>query len=434
MKFDTLAVHAGAAPDPATGARATPIYQTTSFVFQDADHAARLFGLEEFGNIYSRIGNPTVGVLESRIAALEGGTMAVGCASGHAAQMLVMHCLMEPGTEVAAARQLYGGSINQFAHSFKKYGWGVRWFDIDDPASLDAAITDKTRAVFVESLANPGGLITDLEACSAAAKKAGVPLVVDNTMATPYLTRPKEFGADIIVHSVTKFLAGHGNSIGGMVVDCGTFDWGADPQKFPTLSQPLEFYNALAIHPTFGAFDFGEGPVNVSLAIAVRTFALRDLGPALSPFNAFMAITGIETLPLRMQRHSDSALKIAQWLEQHEGVDWVSYAGLPGHVHHARAEKYAPKGAGAVFTFGVKGGYDAALKTASNLKLFSMLANIGDTRSLVIHSASTTHRQLTDDQRAAAGALPEAVRLSVGLEDPDDLIADLDQALKAAMA
>ncbi|MEL6257619.1 MAG: O-acetylhomoserine aminocarboxypropyltransferase [Pseudomonadota bacterium] len=434
MKFDTLAIHAGAEPDPATGSRATPIHQTTSFVFQDADHAARLFALEEFGNIYSRIGNPTVGVLESRIAALEGGSMAVGCASGHAAQMLVMHCLMEPGAEVAAAGQLYGGSINQFAHTFKKYGWGVKWFDIDDPESLDAALTDKTRAVFVESLANPGGLVTDLEACSAAAKRAGVPLVVDNTMATPFLTKPKDFGADIIVHSVTKFLAGHGNSIAGMVVDCGTFDWGASAGKYPSLSEPLDFYNGLAIHPTFGAIDLGSGPMNISLAIAARAFALRDLGPALSPFNAFMALTGIETLPLRMQRHSDSALKVAQWLDQHPAVSWVSYAGLPGHKHYARAQKYAPKGAGAVFTFGVKGGYEAALKVTSNLKLFSMLANIGDTRSLVIHSASTTHRQLTDQQREAAGALPDAVRLSIGLEDPDDIIADLDQALHTAGA
>jgi O-acetylhomoserine (thiol)-lyase len=429
--FATRAIHAGAAPDPTTGSRATPIHQTTSFVFKDADHAARLFALQEFGQIYTRLTNPTTGVLEDRVAALEGGTAAVAVASGHAAQHMVFHVLMEPGAEFAAAKQLYGGSINQFAHSFKKNGWTVRWFDIDDPKSLKKAITKKTRAVFIESLANPGGLVTDIEACAKAAHDAGVPLIVDNTMASPYLCRPIEHGADIVVHSATKFLGGHGNSIAGVVVDAGTFDWGAYKEKFPTLTEPLAFYNGLVVHDVFGKIGLGPdgAPVNISLAIAVRAFALRDLGPALSPFNAFMVATGIETLPLRMQKHVDNALAVAKWLETHPKVSWVSYAGLKSHRHHKRAKKYTPKGAGSVFTFGVKGGYEAALKVASSLKLFSLLANIGDTKSLVIHSASTTHRQLTDEQRAAAGAAPDAVRLSIGIEDVADIIADLDQAL-----
>ncbi|MFZ4120775.1 MAG: O-acetylhomoserine aminocarboxypropyltransferase [Caulobacterales bacterium] len=427
--FATRAVHAGAAPDPVTGSRATPIHQTTSFVFNDADHAARLFALQEFGNIYTRLTNPTTAVLEARVAALEGGTAAVATASGHAAQHLVFHCLMEPGAEFAAAKQLYGGSINQFNHSWKKYGWTVRWFDIDDPASLRAAVNANTKAVFVESIANPGGLITDIDDVAAAAHAHGAPLIVDNTMASPYLHRPIEHGADIVVHSATKFLGGHGNSIAGVVVDAGTFNWKAHPGKFPTLTEPLDFYNGLKIDDVFGAIDLGAGPANISLAIAVRAFALRDIGPALSPFNAFMVLTGIETLPLRMQRHVENANAVARWLQTHPKVAWVSYAGLEGHKHHARAQKYTPKGAGSVFTFGLKGGYEAAKTVAGGLKLFSLLANIGDTRSLVIHSASTTHRQLTDEQRIAAGALPEAVRLSIGIEDLDDIIADLDQAL-----
>lgn len=431
QKFDTLAVHAGAAPDPLTGSRATPIHQTTSYVFKDADHAARLFALQEFGNIYTRLTNPTTDVLEKRVAALEGGTAAVGVASGHAAQHLVFHCLMEPGAEFAAAKQLYGGSINQFNHSWKKYGWTVKWFDIDDPDSLKAAVNERTKAVFVESIANPGGLVTDIEATAKVAHDAGAPLIVDNTMASPYLTRPIEWGADIVVHSATKFLGGHGNSIAGVVVDSGRFDWGKHPGKFPTLTDPLAFYNGLKIHDVFGTIPLGPNgeAVNISLAIALRAFALRDIGPALSPFNAFMVLTGIETLPLRMQRHVDNALAVARWLETHPKVAWVSYAGLEGHKHHARALKYSSRGAGSVFTFGLRGGYEAANKVASSLKLFSMLANIGDTRSLVIHSASTTHRQLTDDEKIAAGALPEAVRLSIGIEDVSDIIADLEQAL-----
>ncbi len=420
QKFATLAIHAGAAPDPATGARATPIYQTTSFVFQDADHAAQLFGLQAFGNIYTRITNPTQAVLEGRIAALEGGTAALAVASGHAAQFLTFHTLLEPGDEFIAGRQLYGGSINQFNHSFKKFDWNVVWADSLDPASFEKAITPKTRAIYIESIANPGGVVVDIEAISRIAKKAGVPLIVDNTLATPYLCCPKDFGADIVVHSLTKFIGGHGNSIGGVLVDCGTFDWVGAKHRYKTLVEPNASYNGMVLGEVFG---------NMAFAIAARVMGLRDLGPAISPFNAFMLITGSETLPLRMQRHSDNALAVAKYLQGHAKVSWVNYAGLPGDASYERHKKICPKGAGAVFTFGLKGGYDAGMKLASSLKLFSLLANIGDTRSLVIHPASTTHRQLTDEQRAAAGAGPDVVRLSVGIEDVDDIIADLAQAL-----
>lgn len=420
--FNTLAIHAGAQPDPATGARATPIYQTTSFVFDDVEHAAALFNLEVFGNIYSRIMNPTQAVLEERIAALEGGTAGLAVASGHAAQALVFHVLLEPGDEFIAARQLYGGSINQFTHSFKKFDWNVRWADTTDAASFRAALTPKTKAIFIESIANPGGIITDIAAISEVAKETGVPLVVDNTLATPYLTRPAEHGADIIVHSLTKFLGGHGNSIGGAIVDCGTFDW-LKSGRYPTMSSPSPSYHGITFAETFGNFAF---------AIAARAFSLRDLGPAISPFNAFLIQTGMETLPLRMQRHCDNTLRVAEWLSEHPKVAWVNYAGLPGNEFHALAKRYCPNGAGAVFTFGLKGGYEAGIALVSNVKLFSHLANIGDTRSLIIHPASTTHRQLTDEQRERAGAGAEVVRLSVGLEDVGDIIADLDQALAAA--
>ncbi|MRI53880.1 O-acetylhomoserine aminocarboxypropyltransferase [Methylobacterium sp. DB1607] len=419
--FNTLAIHAGATPDPATGARATPIYQTTSFVFDDVDHAASLFGLQAFGNIYTRITNPTNAVLEERIAALEGGTAALAVASGHAAEFLTLHALMQPGDEFVAANKLYGGSINQFNHSYKNFGWQVVWADTDDPDSFERAITPRTKAIFCESIANPGGVITDIAALSAIAKRHNIPLIVDNTMATPYLIKPFEHGADIVVHSATKFLGGHGNSIGGLIVDGGTFQWQGD-ERYPMLSQPRPEYAGMVLAETFGNFGF---------AIAVRVLSLRDLGPALSPFNAFLILNGIETLPLRMQRHSDNALKVASFLSGHELVEWVSYPGLESDRYHALAQRYTPKGAGAVFTFGLKGGYEAGVKLVSNLQLFSHLANIGDTRSLVIHPASTTHRQLTDEQKRAAGAGPETVRLSIGIEDPQDLIDDLDAALRA---
>lgn len=420
--FSTLAIHAGAQPDPTTGARATPIYQTTSFVFDDVDHAASLFGLQTFGNIYTRLGNPTNAVLEERVAALEGGTAGLAVASGHAAQFIVMHTLMTPGDEFVASKKLYGGSINQFNHAYKNYGWNVVWADPDDIGSFERAITPKTKAIFVESIANPGGVIVDLEAIAKIARQARVPLIVDNTLATPYLWKPIDYGADIVVHSVTKFLGGHGNSIGGVIVDGGTFNWSQEG-RYPMLSEPRPEYQGIVLHETFGNFAF---------AIACRVLGLRDLGPALSPMNAFLLLNGIETLPLRMQRHSDNALAVATWLSKQDKVAWVSYPGLPNDKYHALAQKYCPKGAGAVFTFGLKGGYEAGVKLVSNVQLFSHLANIGDTRSLIIHPASTTHRQLSDAQKVQAGAGPDVVRLSIGIEDVADIIADLEQGLNAA--
>ena len=420
--FSTLAIHAGAQPDPTTGARATPIYQTTSFVFDDVDHAASLFGLQAFGNIYTRLGNPTNAVLEERVAALEGGTAGLAVASGHAAQFIVMHTLMTPGDEFVASKKLYGGSINQFNHAYKNYGWNVVWADPDDIGSFERAISPKTKAIFVESIANPGGVIVDLEAISKIAKQARVPLIVDNTLATPYLWKPIDYGADIVVHSVTKFLGGHGNSIGGVIVDGGTFNWSQEG-RYPMLSEPRPEYQGIVLHETFGNFAF---------AIACRVLGLRDLGPALSPMNAFLLLNGIETLPLRMQKHCDNALAVATWLSKQDKVAWVSYPGLPNDKYHALAKKYCPKGAGAVFTFGLKGGYEAGVKLVSNVQLFSHLANIGDTRSLIIHPASTTHRQLSDAQKVQAGAGPDVVRLARGIENAPGITAHLEQGLNAA--
>jgi O-acetylhomoserine (thiol)-lyase len=419
--FDTLAVHAGAQPDPATGARITPIYQTSAYVFDSADQAASLFNLQVFGNIYSRIMNPTVAVLEERIAALEGGTAGLAASSGHAAQALVFQTIMEPGAEFVSARQLYGGSVNQFTHSFKKYDWHVKWADATDADSFKRAVTDKTRAIFCESIANPGGVISDLEGIARVAESTGVPLIVDNTLATPYLIRPFEWGAHIVVHSATKFLGGHGNSLAGLIVEAGTFDW-AKSGNYKTLTEENPSYHGLRFYETFGDFAF---------CVATRALSLRDLGPCLAPMNAFLVLTGMETLPLRMQRHCDNALTVAKWLEADKRVEWVNYAGLPKHKLHAAQQKYTPRGAGAVFTFGLKGGFDAGVKLVNNVRIFSHLANIGDTRSLIIHPASTTHRQLTDEERIKAGAGPEVVRLSIGIEDPKDLIADLDQAMAA---
>lgn len=417
--FSTLAVHAGAKPDPATGARATPIYQTTSYVFEDTDHAASLFGLKAFGNIYTRIMNPTQAVLEERLAALEGGTAALAVASGHAAQLLVFHTILQPGENFVSARKLYGGSINQFGNAFKSFGWEVRWADTDDPSTFEKQIDDKTKAIFIESLANPGGSFVDIEPIAEIAHKHGLPLIVDNTLASPYLVRPIEHGADIVVHSLTKFIGGHGNSIGGVLVDGGTFDW-SKSGKYPLLSEPRPEYGGVVLHETFGNFAF---------AIAARVLGLRDFGPAISPFNAFLILTGLETLPLRMQKHSDNAVAVAEWLASHEKVSWVSYPGLKGDKNQPLQKKYSPLGAGAVFTFGLKGGYDAGVKFVEALELFSHLANVGDTKSLVIHPASTTHRQLSDEQKVAAGAGPDTVRLSVGIEDVADIIGDLEQAL-----
>lgn len=418
-RFDTLAIHAGAQPDPVTGSRVTPIHQTTSFVFNDVEHAASLFGLQAFGNIYTRITNPTTAVLEERVAALEGGAAALAVASGHSAQLLTFHTLMSPGDHFVAATQLYGGSITQFGHSFKKFDWHVDWADASDPANVKKAIGPKTKAVFIESMANPSGSVMDIAAIAAIAHEAGIPLIVDNTLASPYLIRPIEHGADIVLHSATKFLGGHGNSMGGIIVDSGKFDW-AQNDKFPTLTEATDSYHGLKIYETFGPIAF---------AIACRVLGLRDLGPAISPFNAFMIITGIETLPLRIQRHSDSALKVAKFLKSHPKVSWVAYAGLEDAPTHKLQQKYSPKGAGAIFTFGLKDGYDAGVKLVNTVELLSHLANIGDTRSLIIHPASTTHKQLTDEQKIKAGAGPDTVRLSIGLEDPKDIIAALDAAL-----
>lgn len=418
-KFDTAALHAGAAPDPTTKSRATPIYQTTSYVFDDVDQAARLFNLQEFGNVYTRIMNPTTDVLEQRVAALEGGTAALAVASGHAAQLVVMHTLLEPGDRYVAARQLYGGSVNQFDHAFKRFGWEVDWADAKDPETFRAALTPKTKAIFIESFANPAGAMTDIGAIAAIAKEAGVPLIVDNTLASPYLCRPFEHGANIVLHSLTKFLGGHGTSMGGVIVDGGNFDWSADA-RFKHLVEPNADYHGIEFYPTFGPISF---------AIACRVLGLRALGPAISPFNAFMILQGIETLSLRMDRHCENAMKVAEYLDAHDKVASVSYAGLKGDPNNAIARKYAPKGAGSVFTFALKGGYEAGVKVVGAVKLFSHLANVGDAKSLIIHPASTTHRQLTDEQKVAAGAGPDTVRLSIGIEDGDDIIADLEQAL-----
>jgi O-acetylhomoserine (thiol)-lyase len=417
--FDTLALHAGQAPDPATGARITPIYQTTAYVFNDVQHASDLFALRAFGNIYTRIMNPTQGALEGKVTALEGGTASLAVASGHAAQLLAFHTIMQPGDEFVAARQLYGGSINQFAHSFKSFGWHVVWADGDDLSSFEKAISPKTKAIFIESISNPGGRVTDIAGVAKIAQKAGIPLIVDNTLATPYLCKPFEHGANIVLHSLTKFMGGHGNSMGGVIVDGGNFDW-SKSGRYPLLSEPNGSYHGLKLHETFG---------NIAFAIAARVLGLRDLGPSIAPLNAFLILTGMETLGLRMQRHCENALKVAQWLKKHPNVSWVNYASLPDDKYHALAQKYCPKGAGAVFTFGLKGGYDAGVKAVSSVKMLSHLANIGDTRSLIIHPASTTHSQLNADQLKLAGATPDVVRLSIGLEDVADIIADLDQAI-----
>lgn len=417
-KFETRAIHAGAAPDPTTKARITPIYQTTAFVFDDADHAANLFNLEAAGNIYTRLGNPTTGVLEARLADLEGGVAALAVGSGHAAQFLAFHSLMEPGCNIVASRKLYGGSINQLGQSFKRMGWETTFIDSDDPADYAAAINEATRAVFVESIANPGGVITDLEAIAKVAHAGGVPLIVDNTLATPYLCRPFEHGADIIVHSLTKFLGGHGNSMGGAIIDSGRFDW-AGSGKFGYLSQPNPSYHGKVFTEAFGPAAF---------IVACRALGLRDLGPSISPFNAFMILNGIETLPLRLQRHADNARAVAEWLQASDKVAWVSYAGLEGNPYNALAKRYTPLGAGSVFTFGLKGGYKAGVKLVSGVKLLSHLANLGDTRSLIIHPASTTHRQLSPADQVNAGAGPDVIRLSIGIENVSDIIADLEQA------
>lgn len=417
--FSTRSVHAGAEPDPITGARSTPINQATAFVFKDADHAAALFGLEEAGFIYSRLTNPTVSVFQDRVASLEGGVGAVCTASGHSAQLLALFALMESGDDFVASNKLYGGSITQFGHTFKKFGWNVIFVDPVDPENFRKAITPKTKAVFTESLANPGGVICDIEAIANIAHEAGIPCIVDNTLPSPALCRPIEFGADIVVHSTTKFISGHGNAMGGVVVDSGKFDWKQN-DKFSSIAGECGAYHGLNFYETFGPMAY------TMYSIAV---GLRDLGPTMAPMNAYLSLTGAETLPLRMKKHAENALEVATWLEKHPDVTWVSYAGLKSSPFYDLGQKYCPEGAGAVFTFGVKGGYEAGVKIVDHCKLFSHVANIGDTRSLIIHPASTTHRQLTEEQQISAGAGPDVVRLSIGIEDAQDIINDLKQAL-----
>jgi O-acetylhomoserine (thiol)-lyase len=421
--FDTLQIHAGARPDPATGARQTPIYQTTAYVFRDADHAAALFNLQEVGYIYSRLTNPTVAVLQERIATLEGGVGAVCCSSGHAAQIMALFPLMAPGRNIVASSRLYGGTITQFSQTIKRFGWSATFVDFDDLDAVKAAINDDTRAVFCESIANPGGYITDLDAISAISDAAGIPLIVDNTSATPYLCRPIEHGATLVVHSTTKYMTGNGTVTGGCVVDSGKFDWSAS-DKFPSLSAPEPAYHGLKFHETFGPLAFTFHGIAIGL---------RDLGMTMNPQAAHYTLVGIETLSLRMQRHVENATKIASWLEGHKAVDYVTYAGLPSSPYNDRVSRICPKGAGGLFTVALKGGYESCVKFVDSLEIFSHVANLGDARSLVIHSASTTHRQLTTEQQVAAGAGPNVVRISIGIEDAEDLMRDLDQALTAAM-
>ena len=422
--FDTLQVHAGARPDPATGARQTPIYQTTAYVFRDADHAAALFNLQEVGYIYSRLTNPTVAVLQERIATLEGGVGAVCCSSGHAAQIMALFPLMAPGRNVVASTRLYGGTVQQFSNTIRKFGWSAKFVDFDDLDALKAAIDDDTRAVFCESIANPGGYITDLPAVAKITDAAGIPLIVDNTSATPYLCRPIDHGATLVVHSTTKYLTGNGTVTGGAIVDSGRFDWSAS-DKFPSLSAPEPAYHGLKFHEVLGPMAFTFHGIAVGL---------RDLGMTMNPQGAHYTLMGIETLSLRMERHVSNTMAVAQWLEADPRVEFVTYAGLPSSPWNHRVATICPKGAGGLFTFAIKGGYEACIKLVNALDLFSHVANLGDTRSLVIHPASTTHRQLPPEKLAAAGAAPNVVRLSIGIEDVKDIIADLDQALAKAVA
>lgn len=416
--FHTRALHAGQRPDPATGARAVPIYQTSSFVFDDAEHAAALFNLQRFGNIYSRIMNPTNAVFEERIASLEGGVGALAVGSGQAAQLVALLSLLEVGDEIVAASTLYGGTYTQLDISLRRMGINTTFVHPDDPENFRRAITPRTKVIYGETLGNPSINVLDIAAVAAIAHEHNIPLMIDNTFATPYLCRPIEHGADIVVHSATKFIGGHGTSIGGVIVDSGRFPW--DKGNFPQLLEPSKGYHGIRFHETFGDFAF---------IMKARVEGLRDLGPALSPFNSFLFLQGVETLGLRMDRHVANTKTITAYLKEHPKVAWVNYPSLPDSPYNALAERYLPKGAGAVFTFGVKGGRAEGQRFIERLQLFSHLANIGDAKSLVIHPASTTHQQLSDDEQRAAGVQPEMVRVSVGLEDVDDLLWDLDQAL-----
>jgi O-acetylhomoserine (thiol)-lyase len=420
MGFATKSLHAGHTPDPASHARAVPIYQTTSFTFDDSAHAASLFALQQFGNIYSRIMNPTTDVFEQRVAALEGGIGGLATASGQAAQFLAITSLMNPGDELVSASTLYGGTVTQFDVSFRRLGINVKFVEPDDPENFRKAITPRTRAIYGETIANPRMNVLDIEGVAGIAHEAGVPLIIDNTMASPYLCRPIEWGADIVVHSATKFLGGHGTSIGGIIIDSGKFQWS---DKYPAITEPSPGYHGMKFAEVFGPMAY---------IIKVRVEGLRDLGPCISPFNSFLFIQGIETLKYRMEQHSRNALAVAQWLEKNPSVSWVRYPGLESSQYRELAKKYLPQGQGSIVTFGIKGGLDAGRKLIDSVKLFSHLANLGDAKSLIIHPASTTHQQLNDEQQAEAGVSKDLVRLSVGIEDLDDILWDLDQAISAS--
>ena len=422
--FNTRALHAGYEPDPTTHARAVPIYQSTSFTFENSDDAAALFGLQKFGNIYTRIMNPTTAVLEERMASLENGVAALAMSSGQAAQFIAISSLMKAGDHLVAASTLYGGTYTQFDVSFRRLGFDVTFVEPDDPENFRKAIQPNTKLLYGETISNPRGNVLDIAAVAAIAHANGLPLMIDNTFATPYVCRPIDHGADIVVHSLTKFLGGHGTSIGGIIVDGGRFDWKASG-KFPQLTEPSPAYHGMNFHEVFGA---------IAYIIRARVEGLRDMGPCLSPFNSFLFLQGIETLSMRMDLHLANSLAVAKHLEKHPLVSWVNCPSLPSSKYHATAQKYPPKGAGAVFTFGIKGGYDAGKKFIDSLTLFSHLANVGDARSLVIHPPSTTHQQLSAEQQAAAGVTPDQIRLSIGLEDIEDILWDLDQALRASQA
>lgn len=419
--FRTRALHAGGTPDPVTGARAVPIFQTTSFVFEDTQDAATLFALQKYGNIYSRIGNPTVAAFEERIASLEGGLGAVATSSGQAAEFLVFAALAGAGDHIVASSALYGGTVTQLDVTLRRFGVDTTFIASDDPADFAAAIKDNTKLVFAEVVSNPSSAVADIRGLADVAHAAGLPLVVDATTVTPYLCRPIEHGADIVIHSATKFLGGHGTTLGGVIVDAGTFDWGNG--RFPTMTEPVPSYGGIKWWDNFGEYGF---------LTKIRVEQLRDIGPALSPHSAFLLLQGVETLAQRMREHVANAKTVAAWLDADPRIAWVSFAGLPEHPHYARAQRYTPEGPGAVFSFGIDGGYDAAESFINNVQLLSHLANIGDARSLVIHPASTTHQQLSPEQLDAAGVPADLIRISVGLEDVDDILWDIDQALTTA--
>jgi O-acetylhomoserine (thiol)-lyase len=416
--FGTLCLHAGQIPDAATGARAVPIYQTTSFVFDSAEHAASLFNLQTFGNVYSRISNPTVAVFEERMAALEGGRAALAASSGQAAQMCALLTILRQGDEIISSSTLYGGTYSQFDVTFRQFGIDTVFVNSDDPENFRKAITPKTRAIYAETMGNPQINVLDIEAVAKIAKEAGVPLIIDNTFASPYLCQPIKFGADIVVHSATKFIGGHGTTMGGVVVESGKFPW--DNGKFPMMTEPSRGYHGVMFHETFG--DFGY-------TMKCRMETMRTLGPVLSPFSAWILLQGLETLHVRVERHVENAVAVAKFLEGHARVSWVNYPGLPSNKYHALAQKYLPKGSGSIMTFGIKGGMDAGVKFIEGLQFFSHLANVGDAKTLVIHPASTTHRQLSEEDQIKAGVGPDMIRLSIGIEDISDILWDLDQAL-----